>query len=98
MGRETGAAKCDRICRTLTPGRTPLVPHPVQLCGCCLVYKAVGQLVDVWLLLLLLLLGLMVVVMVMLLLLLMVRVVMVLEHSMRVGRMLQLLLGISHPY
>ena len=44
---------CDRICRTLTPGRTPLVPHPVQLCDCCLVYKAVEQLVDVGLLMLL---------------------------------------------
>jgi len=46
--------QCDRILRTLTPGRTPFVLHPVQLCGCCSVYKAVEQLVDVGLLLMLL--------------------------------------------
>ena len=85
--------QCDRICRTLTPGRTPLIPHPVQLCGCCSVYKAVEYPVDVgllllmmmrlwWLLLLLLLLLLGKVVV---LLLLLVRVVRVLGHSLPAG-------------
>ena len=98
--------KCDRICRALTSGRTPLIPHPVQLCGCCSLYKAVEQLADVgmlllmmmmrlwWLLLLLLLLLLGKVVV---LLLLLVRVVRVLGHSLLAGWMLQLLLGSSHP-
>jgi len=75
----------------LTPGCTPLIPHPVQLCGCCSVYKAVEYPVDVgllllmmmrlwWLLLLLLLLGKVVV-----LILLLVRVVRVLGHSLPAG-------------
>ena len=89
----------------MTPGCTPLIPHPVQLCGCCSVYKAVEYPVDVglllmmmmrlwWLLLLLLLLWLGKVVV---LLLLVVRVMVALGHSLPAGRMLELLLGSSHP-
>ena len=91
----------------MTPGRTPLIPHPVQLCGCCSVYKAVEYPVDVgllllllmrlWWLLLLLLLLLLGKVVVLLLLLVRVVVVLVLGHSLPAGQMLQLLLGSSHP-
>ena len=86
----------------MTPGCTPLIPHPVQLCGCCSVYKAVKYPVEVGLLLLMMIMRLWWLLLLLLgkvvmLLLLVLRVVVVLGHSLPAGRMLQLLLGSSYP-